>query len=125
MDLNICLYCERYLSEENMNFCSSVCQAREASKPISSRLYMMGSRLPTTSINYESAQHRRSSFSSDHCPLPSSSSSSINSTYSLTSLDSNTKQHYHISYHILLSQPSRHSDPQPNQQNVYTNCFFA
>ncbi|KAI8354622.1 hypothetical protein EDC96DRAFT_516722 [Choanephora cucurbitarum] len=110
MDLNICLYCERYLFEENMNFCSSVCQAREASKPISSRL---------PSMNYESAQHRRSSFSSDHCPLPSSSSSSINS------LESTIKQHYQISYHILLSQPTRHSDPQPNQQNVYTNCFFA
>ena len=32
MDLNICLYCEKRLSEDNVNFCSLACEAHEASK---------------------------------------------------------------------------------------------
>ncbi|KAI9310600.1 hypothetical protein BX666DRAFT_1159701 [Dichotomocladium elegans] len=35
MDLNICLYCEKPLAEENASFCSVACQAHEASKTCS------------------------------------------------------------------------------------------
>ncbi|KAJ8657124.1 hypothetical protein O0I10_007204 [Lichtheimia ornata] len=32
MDLNICLYCEKRLADDNLSFCSLACQAHEASK---------------------------------------------------------------------------------------------
>ncbi|KAI8062369.1 uncharacterized protein B0P05DRAFT_556686 [Gilbertella persicaria] len=131
MDLNFCLYCEKHLPEENMSFCSSICQAREASKPITSpdfypsRLYMMGSR-STTTTNYESIYHRCLSFSNNsfHCqPLSSSSSSSSSSSISSNN-SSYILDKIPYSCHISLSQHTRHPHSQSNQQNVYTNCFF-
>ncbi|KAI8084279.1 uncharacterized protein B0P05DRAFT_585571 [Gilbertella persicaria] len=32
MDLNLCLYCEKRLADDNMAFCSIPCQSKEASK---------------------------------------------------------------------------------------------
>ncbi|KAI8369488.1 uncharacterized protein BYT42DRAFT_584638 [Radiomyces spectabilis] len=90
MDLNICLYCEKHLPEDNMIFCSTICQDNEASKKsYVSYSYRMLAQRPFTTEGlqlYELSYPRRNSgfpvkkFSSNSSlPSPSPSCSSFSS----------------------------------------------
>ena len=122
-----------------MNFCSTICQANEASKPAynnqstctssysPSRAIANARSSSTTCSSYEIAYHRRLSFSYStspssisfyHYPMASSSSSSSSSSASTIS----TSATYDSIKQQILSWEL--SPNQQQQQNVYTNYLF-
>ncbi|KAI8388310.1 uncharacterized protein BYT42DRAFT_559651 [Radiomyces spectabilis] len=60
MELSICLYCEKRLANDSMNFCSGVCQAKEASNIYVSDSHEHNIFHPSS---YTLSYHRRQSFS--------------------------------------------------------------
>lgn len=132
-----------------MNFCSSVCQTNEASKPAynnqstsspsfstyaPSRLIANVRSSSTTSPSYELAYHRRlshsyssspSSLSFYHYPMASSSSSSSSSSASTLS---NSTMHDSMKQQLSSWEtfPNSHHQQKHHQQpqNVYTNYLF-
>ncbi|KAI9008917.1 hypothetical protein CLU79DRAFT_497921 [Phycomyces nitens] len=105
MEMNICLYCEKRLDDDNLSFCSGACEENEASKstfthhnyrPTSER------HCPTPSLNlsykrrfmYNSLGKKSNRCSlSMHTPFLASSSSSSSSTDSVLSVCSCDDKH--------------------------------
>ncbi|KAG2225127.1 hypothetical protein INT45_011810 [Circinella minor] len=133
MDLNICLYCEKRLSEDNVNFCSLACEAHEASKSYAlvypttsnncypqqavyqhqqsynapnkrSRYYIDSSITPAPVISY----HRRRSlyYPKDHPRRSSFSSSSSLSSLTSTTDSSSASSILFASHHHYHSRPT-------------------
>ncbi|KAI8989518.1 hypothetical protein BDB01DRAFT_782184 [Pilobolus umbonatus] len=94
MDLNICLYCEKHLLDDNMNFCSINCQTKEASKP-HHNVYPVystqskSSRSPTIYPSY-SLYHRPMTFTYNTLSYKPPSLSSSTSTLSNQSCSSSS-----------------------------------
>ncbi|KAI8145491.1 hypothetical protein BJV82DRAFT_603867 [Fennellomyces sp. T-0311] len=115
MDLNICLYCEKRLSDDSINFCSLACQAHEASKSyglVNPSLYQAKPQQQSSYSAYNTrpasyidttpslSYHRRRSlyYPKDH-PRSFSSSSSLSSLTSSSSSSSDGSSSFLASYH--------------------------
>ncbi|ORX49858.1 hypothetical protein DM01DRAFT_1337987 [Hesseltinella vesiculosa] len=107
MDLNICLYCEKPMMNDNLSFCSKGCELSESTKQLTSQYSnsyaSLSTQTTTSSVHalppspstYELSYHRRPSFSYTHSMKrrPSngaSSSSSYDSLSSTLSFDSSS-----------------------------------
>ncbi|KAI7875949.1 hypothetical protein K492DRAFT_210673 [Lichtheimia hyalospora FSU 10163] len=85
MDLNICLYCEKRLFDDNLSFCSLACQAQEATKhctPIhESDPYLSSRKHPLPLMQQSRMNKRASSFPSAVSPSPVTPASSFEMPY--------------------------------------------
>ncbi|KAI8335944.1 hypothetical protein BC941DRAFT_429821 [Chlamydoabsidia padenii] len=90
MDLNICLYCEKSMTDSTSSFCSNVCRNQESKQDTaggglpmlrSNSLHSLNSPSPPP---YEMAYHRRQSFSYNSPIRRSSNSTSSSSLNSLS-----------------------------------------
>ncbi|ORZ24555.1 hypothetical protein BCR42DRAFT_403175 [Absidia repens] len=102
MDLNICLYCEKYITEnDKTSFCSNTCRNQESKQETAggslqallrdSHFHTLPqTKTPPSPPNFELVYHRRPSFSyspiSRRRPSSSLSSSSFNSFSSSSTL---------------------------------------
>ncbi|KAG2235557.1 hypothetical protein BDF21DRAFT_453681 [Thamnidium elegans] len=100
MELNLCLYCEKRLSDDNMAFCSISCQSNEASKSYASYKLSNNTMLSPSvrlsgkpSSTYQMSYHRRPSLSYS------------TSTSTTTSHDGKQKTHASLSSSLSATRP--------------------
>ncbi|CDH48800.1 predicted protein [Lichtheimia corymbifera JMRC:FSU:9682] len=78
MDLNICLFCEKRLFDDNLSFCSSACQAQEATKHCTliheADPYLSSRKHPLPLMQKSRMSKRAASFPSSSSPLTPASS---------------------------------------------------
>ncbi|KAI9365024.1 hypothetical protein BD770DRAFT_468735 [Pilaira anomala] len=111
MELNLCLYCEKRLADDNMAFCSISCQSNEASKSYASYKLSNNTTMQSPSVRssgkplftYQMSYHRR----------PSLSYSSSTSTSTTNARKQQQQQQKTIDKHLSssLSNVNNHNRP--------------
>ncbi|ORZ12737.1 hypothetical protein BCR42DRAFT_419859 [Absidia repens] len=128
MDLDICLYCEKPISDNSTSFCSNTCRKQESKQEVVGGSFQPDYRMvrsnslhsltPTSTPPpnfYEMAYHRRQSFSYSP-PMRRRPSHSLSSSSSINSLSSSALsfdaiRHFHplamddaLSYPVYTSE---------------------